>query len=118
MISTNLHIKFGYGTVAVGSNYIELTFQNIRPPQKVGKNLCDVPADQIEFYGQIYSTQMKFNDCKELRKYLDIVEESKGGSFNFHGFHFDFEKYNIESLNAIRRNIKYIESMYLMAMAC
>ena len=112
------HLKFGYGTLCVRSDVFNLKFQNIRPPQEVGKNLADVPDGDVTFEGQIYSTQMTYNDCKELRKSLDIVEKEQGGCFTFHGFMFDFEVYNIESIKAIKRNIGFIESWYLMTIAC
>lgn len=112
------NIKFGYGTVAVGSNYIELTFQNIKPPQEVGTNLADLPDGAVEFYGQIYSTQLKWEDIKTLRDYLNIIEKDQGGCFSFHGFLFDFEVYDPRSLTAIRNQLKNIEYQYLRSMAC
>ena len=112
------HLKFGYGTLCVDSDAFSLKFQNIRPPQEVGKKLADVPDGEITFEGQIYATQMTYDDCKELRKYLNIIEKEQGGYFTFHGFMFDFEVYNIESINVIKRNIAFIESWYLRAIAC
>ena len=112
-----IHIKFGYGTVAVGTNYIELTFKNIRPPQEVGTNLADIEGD-VEFYGTIYSTQMKWEDIKSLREYLNIIEKDEGGCFSFHGFVFDFEVYDPRSLTAIRNQLKNIEYQYLRSIAC
>lgn len=112
-----IRIQFGYGTVAVCTNYIELTFQNIRPPQEVGTDLADI-VGEIEFYGPIYSTQIKWEDIKSLRDYLNIIEKDEGGCFSFHGFLFDFEVYDPRSLTAIRNQLKNIEYQYLRAMAC
>ena len=110
-------VQFGHGTVAVGTNYIELTFQNIRPPQEVGTDLVDI-VDEIEFYGPIYSTQLKWEDIKSLREYLNIIEKDEGGCFSFHGFVFDFEVYDPRSLTAIRNQLKNIEYQYLRSIAC
>ena len=112
-----IRIQFGYGTVAVGTNYIELTFQNIKPPQEVGTNLADIKGE-IEFYGQIYSTQLKWEDIKSLKEYLNIIEKDEGGCFSFHGFLFDFEVYDPRSLTAIRNQLKNIEYQYLRSIAC
>lgn len=113
-----IQIKFGYGTVAVGTNYIELTFQNIKPPQEVGTDLAQLPDGAVEFYGQIYSILLEWEDIKSLRDYLNIIENDQGGCFSFHGFLFDFEVYNPQSLTAIRNQLKNIEYQYLRSIAC
>ena len=42
-------IKFGYGTVCVGSNYQgQVTFRSIKPPQEVGSGI--VYNRDIEFF--------------------------------------------------------------------
>ena len=119
MIDTsNSTFYFGYGDIAVRGNLYELQFQNIKPPQEVGTDLLQGYKDgSIEFEDHIYALPMSWKDISTLTSYLDLIAEDEGGEFEFKGWIFNFNNYNINSINAIKKAIELIRLYYLRSIA-
>ncbi|WP_080845616.1 hypothetical protein [Cytobacillus gottheilii] len=109
-------IKFGYGTVLVGSNEllrtVELGF--IELPNEIGmiykqSDLGDtVTVDSVKFK---YDADMPdfYKELENLSENNPIVE--------FRGFTFDFTKYNEESVKVVRNGFKNAIIGFRLALA-
>lgn len=113
MIQGNV-VKFGYGTVAVGSTiFSDLTIQTIKPPQEVGKLLEE--EDQVEYIGEPVNFPMS-KHYHELKEKLDIIDGPC--CVTFCGYIFDFTNYNPASVDTVLKHATSAYRNYIRLCAC
>lgn len=106
-------VKFGYGTVVVGSYYTELTIQAIKPPQEVGGLLTE--DTQVEYIGE----RIKFPMSKYYHELKEKLEAIQGPcSITFCGYIFDFTNYNRKSIDVILSHAQSAYRNYIRLIAC
>ena len=110
MIKDN-RITFGYGTVACGSSHNTLIYTEIKPPQEIGKNI----TNEVE-YGKEIEIKVDNEEFNMLLKDINNVENNK--EILFKGYILDFNKYNLKSIEAVKKQINRARMYDLMAFAC
>lgn len=113
MIKGNI-IYFGHGTVGVSVICHCLNLIHIEPPQVIGK----VINDDAKAVRQINIPFRKLSEIHELRALLSETSRYEHKRFVFKGYVFDFSNYNSDSIEVIRRCLKFIERNLLFVMAC
>jgi hypothetical protein len=112
MIKDNI-IYFGFGTVAVGSDFYSLTLSQIKPPQEVGTDLTKV--SDIEYFSKVI-INLSYKECNGLNKLLDDITEYNC-IVSIQGYILNFEKYNKKSIVIVKKHINNILYWYNMCMA-
>lgn len=110
-------LKFGYGDIAVGSvNILQyITFIGFKPSKNCGERLNgDVEFTSPEIKIKISS----FKKYEELCNLLDEVENHNISEFEFEGYVFNFDKFNIESIRVIRNHACRAMNTYIQLLAC
>lgn len=114
MIENNI-LKFRYGDICVGSDYIRktITFQQFIPPRECGEF---VELD-VKFIGEKITLHISYEDYNLLSRLLSDVTTSKS-IFEFKGYTFDFQKFTMKSIDSIRKNLLNCMKLYMYAIAC
>ena len=108
-------IKFGYGTVCVGSNYQgEVTFRSIQPPQKVGSSLPYLSKEITYFNDLIAISMLKhYQELKEKLQELDGPAVITIGEYIL-----DFSNFNRKSVDVVLDHAYGAYCNYLRLCAC
>ena len=107
-------IKFGYGTVCVGSNYQgQVTFRSIKPPQEVGSGI--VYNRDIEFFNDMISIDMLKNS-HILKSQLEIHQSPAIIIIN--EYTLDFSNFNRKSVEVVLDHAYSAYYNYLRLCAC
>lgn len=116
MIENN-RIKFGYGSVCVGSDCLmrEINFRYIEPPKKCGEIVYPGDAETI---GDIVKIEINYDDYIEFIKLLECIEKHHITFFTFKDYIFDFTNYNHESVAVCKKHAGSAIYLYLQALAC
>lgn len=112
-------IKFGYGTVSVGSDPILgcIIFQQIKPPQGCG-TVLDPENTNVEFIGEKIDIYLNCNKQSKFINYLNDVERLKIKTFCFDGYTFDFTNLNFNSIEVCKKHSLNAIKYELMCIAC
>ena len=116
MIENNT-IKFGYGTILIGSNQLTRTvlLQHIAPPKEIGKDLTKEDIADIVVINEI---EFKYErDMNEFYNELIKINENNT-QLEFRGYKLDFSKYNEGSVKTLKQAVKRTISGCTIALAC
>lgn len=112
MIKGN-RIYFGYGTVAVNHKIGKLILSEIKPPQKIGKDISQ--NKEIKRLKQIIIEATN----KELDKLLEKIDNIKSNKvIKFKGYILDFNKYDEESVFVLWKKTLAAQGIWYMSLAC
>lgn len=107
-------IKFGYGTVSVGSNYQgQVTFRSIKPPQEVGSGI--VYNRDIEFFNDMISIDMLKN-YHILKSQLENLQSP--AIIVIDEYTLDFSNFNRKSVEVVLDHAYSAYYNYLRLCAC
>ena len=115
MIDNNI-LKFGYGDISVGAFGLPpaITFQQFKPPAKVGSEV----GEHVEFIGEKIVIKLNHEDYVELCDLLDQVKNKEILIFDFKDYIFDFTNYNIGSIEVVERHATNSMHWYFATLAC
>ena len=106
-------IKFGYGDVAIGSKYMTIIINSIKPPQEVGTKIEDKNMIQSSFSIILDD----WVDILELTNLIKLIKDHKKDSFEFKGYVFDYSNYNEASIKVLEKHLSNAISLYIMTIA-
>jgi len=115
MIEGNV-IKFGYGDIQIRTMFDRIEFhQSIIPyPENIGKPWNpDVPLRNgapVRYVSQ--------NELANVLSNLKKVESREITQFDFMDLTFDFDNFNKESVQAVRKCFEHIQGWYIRYSAC
>lgn len=113
MVDGNV-IKFGYGTVCVGSNWKgQITFRSIRPPQEVGSGLFF--NRDIEYLSDLVGIDM-LNNYHQLKSQLEKLDGP--ALIVIDGYTLDFSNFNRKSVEVVLNHAYSAYYNYLRLCAC
>lgn len=116
-------IYFGYGSVGVGSNNLQLVLNIIKPPVELGSKIdiknkiaLDDNNTQIEVLNTIYIDVINnpINIFDEIKK----AKNKEIAQIEISNYILDFSNYNIKSFDSFDIHLKLIMSRYCSLLAC
>lgn len=114
----NNRIKFGYGTVGVGSDiwcgYFKV--QTIHPPCEPGTLITE--ACKVEYLGQPVYFHIDTAAYTELSANFEKVRSREISEFTYAGYVFDFNEYNEESVRVCVEHLRRAFYSYSVCLAC
>jgi hypothetical protein len=114
----NNRIKFGYGTVAVGSDiwcgYFKV--QTIHPPREPGTLITE--EYKVEYLGKPVLIPIDTVAYEELYANFERVRSREISEFTYAGYVFDFNEYNEESVKVCVEHLKRAFYSYSICLAC
>lgn len=120
MIKDNV-IYFGYGTVAVGSRWNNLCFQEIKPPCEIG-SCIDEKLSSSEVVFTENKKDILFKDYNEVLEFEQLLNTRVNCSteriLEYNGLVLDFTKWNVGSLIVVKKHLSEIQRYLLRLMAC
>ena len=105
-------IKFGYGTIAVNSNFGVLRFIWIEPSQDIGADLRGATFKRMRTIAFEYD-----NDMLKLRADLDRLPELSYIIF-FRGYLLNFKNYSEASVKVVVMHVEDVISEIMLGYAC
>lgn len=110
-------IELGYGDVLIGADpmgYVHI--QNIKPPYPPGTVLTD--KCEVEAFGERIIINIAMGDLSYITEVCKEVRSGVTTSFPFHGYLFDFTKYDPESVRVLEEKVRGALTYAMLALAC
>lgn len=116
MIKGNV-IELGYGDVCIGADPMGFVhIQNIKPPYPPGTTLTD--KCEVELLGERITIRVSTGDLSYITEVCKEVRSGQTTTFPFHGYLFDFSKYDEESVRVLEEKVRHALAYSMLAMAC